>query len=80
MAVWLFLHGQEAPERGWSDANGNLIDAEAKQINEEDGSENIDYSKKIDLSKVREVKIRNGWNGFSDEKHYGKIEIKTLKE
>ena len=72
MAVWLFLEGNSEPMRGRSDANGNLIDAEAGQLGNGEG---IDYERAIDLSKVREVKIRSGWNGFLDVKHYGEIKI-----
>lgn len=75
MALWLYLEGGIDPVRGWADANGNVVDRESKQV--EEGIETIDHEKKIDLSKLREVKIRNGWDGFSDKKYYGNIAIKT---
>lgn len=76
MALWIYLEGQAEPVRGWSDANGNVMEKESKQI--EEGIETIDYEKKIDLEKLLKVKIRNGWNGFSES--YGEIKIKTLHE
>lgn len=74
MALWLYLDGIEKPIRGFSDANCDIIEAECVQIEK---GQTVDYNKKIDLSKLREVKIRSGWDEFTDS--YGEIKLKIVK-
>lgn len=76
MNLWLYLDGEKSPIRGFSDANGNIIDG--MPVRTEFG-ETFNYENKIDLSKVLEVKIRTGWDGFYDGDFYGEINIRTLK-
>ncbi len=81
MRVWIYLNGAKTPTRGFADANCDVFIGDFIRIfdGKRDRGEGVSPVGKIQYVEYHPkhvVKIRSGWNDFSDEKHYGKIEVK----
>lgn len=79
MTVWIYINGDiNNPIRGGSDANCNVFygDIEKTDKDADYFSEKYMSHTFLEYSKDHVIKIRTGWDGFSDEKFYGVIETK----
>lgn len=76
---WLYLNGDmtKSPIRAFADANCDVFTGEFKQIKGKDGSYNGEEFDRlgnyVEYSTEHIVKLRDGWDRFTDEKYYGKI-------
>lgn len=80
MPCWLFLDGNmDKPIRAFADANCDVgiglekMERDGKFYGEKATSD----WKIIEYSPKHIVKLRDNWDGFTDEKHYGKIITKA---
>lgn len=84
MALWLYKDGDmKNPVRARSDANGDVfigniqpIMKDGKYSGESSTYHPEDY---LEYSPAHIIKIRSGWDYFTDEKHYGEIKITASK-
>lgn len=83
MSCWLYLDGDMSkPIRAFADANCDVFTGEFRQMKDKNGNytggEEFDrLGNYVEFSPKHVVKIRNGWDGYSDEKYYGKIICKA---
>lgn len=81
MSCWLYMNGNmsKPPIRAFADANCDVWINQKQEFKDgkphgESGAmipENF-----IEYNPKHIIKIRDGWDGFSDEKYYGKIKTK----
>lgn len=80
MACWLFLNGDMGkPIRAFADANCDVFTGEFRQMKDKDGNYTggeeflSRHGNYIEYSPEHIMKLRSGWDGYTDEKYYGKI-------
>lgn len=81
LPLWIYINGTGNPIRGRSDANCDVICGEITPIKDELANymgENFSHNSTdyLEYSDSHIIKIREGWNGFSNPQHYGVIKIK----
>lgn len=85
MRCWLYMDGDmtKPPIRAFADANCDVFTGEFRQTKDKDGNydggEGFDrLGNYVEYSPKHIVKIRDGWDGFTDEKYYAPIPFSTV--
>lgn len=77
MKCWLYLNGDMSkPIRCYANADCDICIGEVKQTFDKNGKcdgESWGDFKAVEYNPNHVVKLRTGWDGFTDEKYYGKI-------